>query len=105
MDEKHLTAHMAHTAIVTAVGEYDIDTLGPIGDELTTAAGTHQVVILDTSGLVFADSMFLNMLLRIHPTTTLRIAAPPRQLTRLLAMTGADTVLDIHPTVQDALAA
>ncbi|MGI5451496.1 STAS domain-containing protein [Streptomyces sp. CA-243310] len=101
MDEEN---RKAEAAIVMAVGEYDIDTLGPIGDELTAAAETHQVVVLDTSGLDFADSMFLNLLLRIHRATTLRIAAPPIQLTRLLEMTGTDAVLDVRPTVDDALA-
>ncbi|MCX5278216.1 STAS domain-containing protein [Streptomyces virginiae] len=53
-----------------------------------------------TSGITFADSSFLTLLLQAHALTELRIAAPPHQLQRLLAMTGADTVLHLHPTVQ-----
>ncbi|WP_411104868.1 STAS domain-containing protein [Streptomyces sp. cmx-4-9] len=93
-----------HTAVVvTAEGEYDADNLGPLTDRLSTAAETHRTVVLDASAITFADSSFLNLLLKVHHTTALRIAGPRNQLSRLLQMTCADRVLDLRPTVEDAL--
>ncbi|WP_411104888.1 STAS domain-containing protein [Streptomyces sp. cmx-4-9] len=89
-------------AVVAAAGEYDTDTLGPIEEELAAAAATHRIVVLDASRLTFADSSFLNLLLRVHRSTALRIAAPQPQLSRLLEMTGADGVLDLRPTLEAA---
>ncbi|MFF3013095.1 STAS domain-containing protein [Streptomyces sp. NPDC057939] len=96
--------HKGHdaVAVVTATGEYDADTVGPIAEELTAAAATHRTVVLDASALTFADSSFLNLLIRVHRTTALRIAAPQSQLLRLLEITGADQVLDLHPTLDEA---
>ncbi|MFF4324105.1 STAS domain-containing protein [Streptomyces sp. NPDC001568] len=89
-------------AVVTAVGEYDADTVGPIDEQLTAAAASHPTVVLDASALTFADSSFLNLLIRVHRTTTLRIAAPQNRLRRLLEMTGADQVLDVRATLKEA---
>lgn len=91
--------------VIEARGELDQDTLAPLEEAVASAAGRHQVVVLDVGGITFGDSSFLNMLLRLHRTTALRIVAPGDQLTRLFQLTGADTVLAIHPDVQDALAA
>ncbi|MFJ7203592.1 STAS domain-containing protein [Streptomyces sp. NPDC098789] len=91
--------------VVEARGELDQDTLAPLEDALTEAAGAHPVVVLDAAAITFGDSSFLNMLLRLHRTTTLRVAAPGDQLTRLFQLTGADTVLSLHADVRDALAA
>lgn len=44
------------------------------------AAATGPVLVLDTGEMSFADSSALNLLLLMHQTTTLRIAAPPHQL-------------------------
>jgi anti-anti-sigma factor len=88
--------------VFSARGELDLDTLRPLADALTEASETHSTVILDASGITFADSSFLNLLLRIHRRTELRIAAPQAQLLRLLEITGGDTVLDIRPTLDAA---
>ncbi|WP_330328758.1 STAS domain-containing protein [Streptomyces sp. NBC_00536] len=89
--------------VIEARGELDQDTLAPLEDALASAAGSHPLVVLDAGAITFGDSSFLNMLLRLHRTTTLRIAAPAEQLVRLFQLTGADTVLAIHPDVRDAL--
>lgn len=89
--------------VIEARGELDQDTLAPLEDALATAAARHPVVVLDVGAITFGDSSFLNMLLRLHRITALRIAAPGDQLVRLFQLTGADTVLAIHPDVQDAI--
>ncbi|MFE6132248.1 STAS domain-containing protein [Streptomyces sp. NPDC056437] len=89
--------------VVTAQGEVDLQNMAPLADALTEAAGHHAVVVLDTSAVTFADSTFLNLLLRIHQLTDLRIAGPAPSLRRLLDVTGADQVLTLRATVAVAI--
>ncbi|MFE9454529.1 STAS domain-containing protein [Streptomyces sp. NPDC006739] len=88
--------------VVVAHGDYDMNSMGPLAEVLQTAAQKHSRVVLDASGVTFADSTFLNLLLQIHPVTRLRVAAPTPQLRRVLEITGADTVLDIRDSVENA---
>ncbi|MFD8309072.1 STAS domain-containing protein [Streptomyces sp. NPDC059690] len=89
--------------VVVAHGAYDLHSIGQLADALETAAAKHARVVLDASGVAFADSSFLNLLLSTHRMTDLRVAGPTPQLRRVLEMTGADTVLDIRATVDDAV--
>ncbi|MEV6580924.1 STAS domain-containing protein [Streptomyces sp. NPDC051582] len=89
--------------VVAAQGELDQDTLAPLEEALAAAAEGHRLVVLDVGSVTFGDSSFLNLLLRVHHLTGLRIAAPGEQLSRLFALTGADTVLSLYPSVEDAL--
>ncbi|MFF9206564.1 STAS domain-containing protein [Streptomyces sp. NPDC014986] len=91
-------------AVVAAHGSYDMQSVKPLAEALNTAARNHRKVILDASGISFADSALLNLLILTHQSTTLRVAAPARQLRRLLELTGMDAVLDVRPTVEDAAA-
>ncbi|MEU8465563.1 STAS domain-containing protein [Streptomyces sp. NPDC029003] len=91
--------------VVAARGELDSETIGPLNETLVEAGNLHPIVVLDASAVTFADSTCLNMLLRVHRITRLRIAAPRQQLVRLLALTGADTVLDVHTTLDEAVRA
>ncbi|WP_328584452.1 STAS domain-containing protein [Streptomyces sp. NBC_00370] len=92
-------------AVIAAHGDVDIDSLGPLQDELGSAAASHRTVILDASDITFCDSSFLNLLLHIHQATTLRIAAPSEPVRRLLEVTGVDRVMNLHPTTDAARAA
>ncbi|MFJ7272390.1 STAS domain-containing protein [Streptomyces sp. NPDC099050] len=91
--------------VVAARGELDQDTLAPLEEALVSAADRYPLVVLDVGAVTFGDSSFLNLLLRLHHLTALRIAAPGEQLRRLFAVTGADTVLSVHASVEDALGA
>ncbi|MEV7441785.1 STAS domain-containing protein [Streptomyces sp. NPDC091204] len=91
--------------VVAAHGELDQDTLAPLEKALTAAADRYPLVVLDAGAITFGDSSFLNLLLRLHHLTALRIAAPGEQLRRLFAVTGADTVLSLHASVEDAVGA
>ncbi|MER7112649.1 STAS domain-containing protein [Streptomyces sp. NPDC000229] len=88
--------------VIAAHGEVDMTTIAPLADALSQAAASHPAVVLDASHLTFADSTFLNVLLRVHGTTSLRIAAPTPQLVRLFELTAVDTVLDVRLTVEAA---
>ncbi|MFD7919460.1 STAS domain-containing protein [Streptomyces sp. NPDC059740] len=90
--------------VVVAEGEYDMHSVTPLADVLTSAAVEKTKVVLDTSGVTFADSSFLNLVILVHQTTTLRLAAPGPQVRRLLSVAGVDTVLHVRETVEDAAA-
>ncbi|MEV8565544.1 STAS domain-containing protein [Streptomyces sp. NPDC051322] len=88
--------------VVVADGEYDMDSVTPLAEALTTAAIKHPKVLLDTSGVTFADSSFLNLIILVHQTTALRVVAPGPQLLRLLKVTGTDAILHVRATVEEA---
>ncbi|MEU0116352.1 STAS domain-containing protein [Streptomyces bobili] len=90
--------------IVAARGSYDMDSIEPLADALDTAVRKHRKIVLDASGITFADSTLLNLLILTHRATDLRVAAPTQQLQRILQLTGVDAVLKIGATVEDAAA-
>ncbi|WP_459754940.1 STAS domain-containing protein [Streptomyces sennicomposti] len=89
--------------VVAARGSFDMQSVGPLANALDTAAGKCSKVVLDASGVTFADSSFLNVLIQAHQATTLRLVSPPRQLRRLCEITGVDAVLETRPTVDAAV--
>ncbi|MDJ0382762.1 STAS domain-containing protein [Streptomyces sp. G-G2] len=99
-------------AVVCAFeGDLDLDGLGrvqPVLDEALRSGAPRLVV--DLARLGFCDSSGLNLLLSLRldaerQGVSLRLAAPNEQLSRLLRLTGADTVFTIDRSVADALAA
>ncbi|MFE2204600.1 MULTISPECIES: STAS domain-containing protein [Streptomyces] len=89
-------------AVVAPRGEFDLDSLPPLEAQIETALANSTGVILDASGITFADSMFLRLLIATHHRTNLRIAAPSETMERLLAVVGADAFLRVYPTVDEA---
>ncbi|MEV7079614.1 STAS domain-containing protein [Streptomyces sp. NPDC093516] len=90
--------------VVVARGAWDMDSITPLADALRSAAREHPKVILDASGVTFADSTFLNLLILTHQAVTLRVVAPSPQVRRLCRITGVDGLLHLRATVEDALA-
>ncbi|MET7271101.1 STAS domain-containing protein [Streptomyces flaveolus] len=90
--------------VVGARGAYDMNSITPLADVLDTAAQEHPKVVLDASGITFADSTLLNLLILTRQATDFRVAAPTQQLSRLLELTGVDTVLKVRETVEEAAA-
>ncbi|MER7481553.1 STAS domain-containing protein [Streptomyces sp. NPDC126510] len=88
--------------VVVARGSYDMDSITPLADALSVAARTHPKVILDASGITFADSTLLNLLILTHQAGTLRVVAPSAQLQRLCEITGVDSILQTRDSVDDA---
>ncbi|WP_380282811.1 STAS domain-containing protein [Kitasatospora purpeofusca] len=95
--------------IVAVGGELDHDS----ADELRTAlAGPGEDglarILVDLAELRFCDSTGLNVLLRARQEAELagvrlEVAGPRPAVVRLFAITGADTVLRIHPDLALAL--
>ncbi|WP_406115618.1 STAS domain-containing protein [Kitasatospora purpeofusca] len=97
--------------IVSVEGELDRDSAGGLR---TALAGLPEDglarILVDLAELSFCDSTGLNILLRARQEAEqagvrLELAGPRPVVVRLLAVTGADTVLRIHPSVALALAA
>ncbi|MET8894755.1 STAS domain-containing protein [Streptomyces albogriseolus] len=88
--------------VVAAHGSFDMHTVGPLADALKAAVGRHPKVVLDASGVTFADSTLLNLLILTHHAGTLRVVSPSRQVRRLCELTGVDTILEVRRTVDDA---
>ncbi|MEU9298772.1 STAS domain-containing protein [Streptomyces sp. NPDC048266] len=92
------------TWVVVASGAYDMETIAPLAAALETGAEKYQAVVLDASGVTFADSTFLNLLVSTHRRTDLCLAGPTPQVRRILEITGIDTVLKVRDTLKDATA-
>ncbi|WP_335341031.1 STAS domain-containing protein [Streptomyces ambofaciens] len=90
--------------VVVASGSYDMHSITPLAEAMGVAAAKHEKVVVDASGIAFADSTLLNLLIHTHLATDLRVAAPTPQLRRVLELTGVDAVLKVHGTVEDAAA-
>ncbi|MEV0194573.1 STAS domain-containing protein [Kitasatospora purpeofusca] len=97
--------------IVSVAGELDRDSVAGLR---TALAGLPEEgltrILVDLAGLSFCDSTGLNVLLRARQEAEpagvrLELAGPRPVVVRLLAVTGADTVLRIHSSVAVALAA
>ncbi|MFF2860769.1 STAS domain-containing protein [Streptomyces rubiginosohelvolus] len=92
--------------VLTVSGDLDIDSVSPLGLALTAAAdhGSGPVVV-DLSGVGFADSTTVNVLLQGHTALgdRLRLAAPSPFMRRLIGMIGLDSALPVLPSVDDAI--
>ncbi|MFI8950199.1 STAS domain-containing protein [Streptomyces sp. NPDC053750] len=88
--------------VVGARGSYDMSSIAPLAEALDTAAKEHSKVVLDASGVTFADSTLLNLLILTHRAVDLRVAAPTQQVRRLLEITGVETILKVRATVEEA---
>ena len=93
--------------VLTLSGELDITTVQDVGpvldDALHSGAGR---LVVDLSGVSFADSSALNLLLRTHTRTVLHVAGPLHPFVgRLFEVTGITGVLNLHASLPDALRA
>ena len=101
------------TSVVLVLrGELDLDSAPVLSAELGTAMDDQQVgvIVVDCEGMSFCDSTGLNALLAArlraeNQGVDIRLAAVPTATGRMFAITGADTVFQLHPDVATALGA
>ncbi|MFK0238497.1 STAS domain-containing protein [Streptomyces vinaceus] len=75
--------------VVACSGEFDQDTIGLLQATCERETTRAKPLVLDVKNVTFADSSFLNTLIRLRNTRSLSLAGPlPDQLHRLLDMTG-----------------
>ncbi|MFE7513177.1 STAS domain-containing protein [Streptomyces sp. NPDC057540] len=88
------------TAILQASGEFDQDSIQRLTRALADARNDGATRIrLDLTGVTFADSTFLNTLLRANrpPPALVLIGPLPHHLHRLFALTGTTTLFHYDP--------
>ncbi|GAA2549461.1 STAS domain-containing protein [Streptomyces sp. NPDC058947] len=99
------------TAVVDVSGDVDLHTSVALRAYVSAllAQGVRHLV-LDLSATQYIDSTGLSTFIRLlHAAQrcggSLRLAAVPERLERMVAMTGIEQLLPVHTTVDDALAA
>ncbi|MFE6834013.1 STAS domain-containing protein [Streptomyces sp. NPDC057705] len=96
------------TLVLVIAGEFDSRTVAPFRRALADAADARSAgtvrTIIDVSGVVYADSGLIRLLVQAHhrfPRFTVAGPLPP-QLCRLLELSGAAAILRIAPDVETA---
>ncbi|WP_343238972.1 STAS domain-containing protein [Streptomyces sp. SID9124] len=88
--------------ILAPRGDVDIEALPRLQAQADTALAEHGAVIIDAGSIEFADSSFLRLILTLHDQGDLKIANPSFAVQRLLQVVGADTILNLYPTLHAA---
>ncbi|MFC7795364.1 STAS domain-containing protein [Streptomyces cinereoruber] len=98
--------------VVTLHGEIDHTAMDLLADVLVPQDDTAPPprIVADMTGVTFMDSSGINAFLHAHQHLTaqqgwLRIAGAQEAVQRVLGLTGVDTVINCHPTVEQALKA
>ncbi|MER7515666.1 STAS domain-containing protein [Streptomyces sp. NPDC126499] len=98
-------------AVLALSGEFDINAAPAVrARALELIADGHPHLVADLAGVTFCDSSGLGALVGIWRCAkdadgTLTLSAVPDRLSRLLSVTGMDTLLPAYPTAEAALAA
>ena len=96
--------------VITVSGELDIHTAPDLTEVLSPASAAGQPVIVDLTDVTFMDSsglsVFVTALKRAREagTTLVLVVSEPRVM-RVFSITGIDTLIDIHATLDSALSA
>lgn len=109
MDELRIsvTAGTAHT-LVTLAGECDLNTGRQLRDILTSEVSRGaQRLIVDLSALTFMDSTGMQVLLSTRSVLAVRggalaLVSPQPVVARILELTGADQVIPVYGSLEDA---
>lgn len=94
--------------MVTFPAEVDLCNSGRLGDQLALAMTSAATVIADLTATTFCDCSGIRVLVLAHEqalaaAVDLRIVARSASVLRVLALTGADRLLPVYPTVKAAL--
>jgi anti-sigma B factor antagonist len=96
--------------VVVLAGELDMARRDEVGRHLAAASRVAPAfLVIDAEHLDFVDSSVLGVLVGVVRDVRdrggdLRVAACSRAVARLLAITGIDQIIDVWPTVADAVA-
>ncbi|MER5807850.1 STAS domain-containing protein [Streptomyces sp. NPDC002033] len=95
----------AGVRVIVCAGEFDQETLGPLQEATDAALADRAVrrIALDITGVEFADSTLLNLLLRLRRSGRLVLIGPaPHRLNRLFDLTGAGDLFQMVPSAEEA---
>ncbi|MER5567148.1 STAS domain-containing protein [Streptomyces goshikiensis] len=86
--------------VIVCSGEFDLDTVGVLAAACDRDAAGAELLVLDVARVAFADSSFLNVLIRLRNTRPVVLAGPlPAQLRRVLEMTGALDLFEVRDRI------
>ena len=102
------TSRVQDHAVVTVIGEVDLESAPELGDHaLNALRNVSPRLVLDMSGVTFMDSTGLKVLLSLHQRTELAGGSLDvccsRAALRVITVTGLDRTLRLHDTVEAAL--
>ncbi|MGW8065752.1 STAS domain-containing protein [Streptomyces ziwulingensis] len=108
-DQEVRTTLVDGVRVVSAGGEFDLDTIDALAQTLTHVPEDSAGTVLDLADVAFADSAFLHLLLRAghhHRTvgTPLVLARPSTAVARLLDVTDTARAFTLAPSVPAATA-
>lgn len=95
------------TTALALTGELDLNTATDLYRAVKDALSAYPTTILDLTGVTFCDSSGLNTLIRLRSRARaaggrLVLAAPPRQMLRLLTVTGAGSSFPLYGSTAEA---
>jgi anti-sigma B factor antagonist len=103
--------HVSGLPVLSVTGEIDIYT-APLFKQavVNLVSEQNRHIIIDLSGVTFMDSSGFGTLLgatrRLRPSGGgLHLAAPNSTIQRMLRLTRLDSIMDIHPTRDEAVRA
>lgn len=108
-DELFPVSWNGRMAVVTATGEIDLTNAEGLRDALLAALNAGALgVVVDMSSTTFLDSAGVTALVRASrraaaSDATLRLAVTASAVLRVLNLVGIDRLIEVHPSVDDAL--
>jgi anti-anti-sigma factor len=109
-EERYPVTWSGRTALVTAAGEIDLTNAEGLRDALLAAlnAGA-QGLVVDMAATTFIDSAGVTALVRASRRSaateaTVRLAVTSPAVLRVLNLVGIDQLIEVHPSVADAVA-
>lgn len=92
-------------SVITLTGEADLDSVGALQAAIDGALAHDPHLVLDLAGVTFADSTFLNTLVRarlaaLEHEGSVRLQAPSSSVHHLLDLTGALQLFQVIPAEQ-----
>ncbi|MDR6980953.1 anti-anti-sigma factor [Streptomyces sp. 3330] len=103
----HMTTDGVH--VVVLAGEIDHTTTDLFRQALTAQGGFAPHTVMDFRAGTFMDSSGINMLVAANNAARagsgwLRLACTPKPMADLLHVVGLDDVIDLYPTLEQAVA-
>ncbi|MFC8123935.1 STAS domain-containing protein [Streptomyces sp. NPDC057302] len=94
--------------VLTLAGEIDLDTSAHVRQALESVDAPGARVVIDLRRVTFMDSSGINVFIAGHRALTaaggwLCLAAPAESVARTLEIVGIATLIDICPTLDEAL--
>ncbi|MFD0374416.1 STAS domain-containing protein [Streptomyces sp. NPDC127112] len=83
--------------VVVCSGDFDLDTINVLVEACADEDSQAGPLVVDVAGVSFADSSFLNVLVRLRNTRPLALRGPlPHQLRRVMELTEVLDLFDIR---------